>query len=70
MEALQNELKWKDSLQLCDFSTNEEEATFYHSHSMKNKPYLSLKLLQNILCDSKISKRIDQVGFYRKFDLH
>jgi len=41
MEALP-ELKEKDSLQLCDLSTDEEESTFKHSYSMKNKPYLSL----------------------------
>jgi len=38
-------MEWKDSLQLCDFSPNEEESNFYHSYSMKNKPYLSLSIL-------------------------
>ena len=30
------------NIPLFDFSPNVEESNFYHSHSMKTKPYLSL----------------------------
>jgi len=50
--------KW-ERIHLLSLSLYEEQALS-----------LSLKLLPNILWDFKIFKRIDQVGFYRKSDLH
>lgn len=43
MEALQEWIEEERFITTCDFSTKDEESTLYHSHSMKNKPYLSLK---------------------------
>lgn len=42
MEALQEWIEEERFITTCDFSTKDEESTLYHSHSMKNKPYLSL----------------------------
>jgi hypothetical protein len=52
-----NELKEKDSLQLCDLSTNEEESTFYHSHSIRTSP-ISLSL-SAITTSEKYEKNSD-----------
>jgi len=49
MEALQEWIEREGFITTCDFSTKDEESTFYHSHSMKNKPYLSLSDYYKIL---------------------
>ena len=71
MEALQDWIeKWR-FITTCDFSTKDEEFTFYHSHAMKNKPYFSPQDYYRILWyEISCLKWMDQVGFYRFSDLH
>jgi len=62
-------LKWKDSLQLCDFSPNVEESNFYHSHSMKTKPYLSLRIYLYFFAKNSFFPSRNDQGLFISFPI-
>ena len=60
------------NIPLFDFSPNVEESNFYHSHSMKTKPYLSLsKYLFVFFCKNKsIPQEMIKGSIYKLSHLH